>query len=300
MSDQYNTDFREMTRLSEEDKAYAEEFAKTIDLSAVTAVVQYGAVPQKRVTDFPVSSLYSTSDRELKEICEIMETLVKALNTFRTDYDSSDEIRRNDDSSAEMFRSLYEKAERKADEAARRLEISRSSLIRDMKTLEGLYQKGMNIIKEFDLYILAGKICLDTSAAELLKEKNEKAERTGLLEDSLSAKDYQDACSRFEKKLSDLSVSRQIPLQICMQIRLQQNNDSMMADSLRTLTANAFPLWKNRICLSAGVNPQGQPGLITAEQFHEANDALISTLNNMIALRETGLNKRRNALDSLF
>ena len=110
------------------------------------------------------------------------------------------------------------------------------------------------------MYILAGKKQLSAVRNGKLKELSEKAGLSGLPEDAQKAKDLDSQCIRFEKKLHDLELTRMISLQTAPQIRLVQNNNTVMAEKIQTTSwPSPIPLWKNLVVLALGII--GYPGM---------------------------------------
>ncbi|MCR5794505.1 MAG: toxic anion resistance protein [Solobacterium sp.] len=291
-----NTQWR-MTKLSEEQIRYAREFSEKIDITNKVMVLQYGSLPQNKVKIFSESSLLSVPSADMNEISEDITKLIRRQNEFRTAF-----RRRNTDSQSpkeafDSFRVIYDRFSASMSETARRLEIHRSSLLRHITRLDVLYDQCMQFIREFDMYIYAGKSRLKSCRETTLKELTEKAARTGFLEDTIAAEDYREACDMFEKKLGDLSVSRALPLQVMTQIKLIQNTDKMTAENLRRLGSDTFTLYRNRILLASGL--QKEDRVIDPQLFEETNDDLLSALQAVLRTQKQGMEDQRKGL-SLF
>ena len=275
--------------LTEADKAYAESFSEAIDVTNSTMILQYGSAAQKKVSSFADSALRSIPDHDLEEISQDLTKLIVVLEQFERDFDQRDKLNKT-------VKSLYDKVELQASETARRLEIHRSSLLRHMNLLRKHYESCLDTVKEFDMYIYAGKLCINRSRAETLTELAEQAKHSGSQIDVIAAADYKDACARLERKLYDLSVTRQLPIQTASYIRTVMNSDELMAENLRRLNANAFPLWKQRLVLSMGYSydTEASPAM-----FHETNQTLIAALKQMTAAMKKSLEERKKA-EQLF
>ena len=117
--------------------------------------------------------------------------------------------------------------------------------MKDIAVLDQMYEKNLAYYKELTMYILAGQKCLADARATTLVELRNKAQRTGMAEDAQAANDYDNMCLRFEKKLHDLELTRVISMQMAPQIRMIQNNDTLMTEKIQTSLVNTIPLWKN-------------------------------------------------------
>ncbi len=276
-----------MMQLSEAEIAYAKEFSAQIDILNTVQILQYGSVPQKRMMNFSDSALRSLPSTELWEIAEELQTLQKALRTFSRDYDNMRYTNAD-------FRVLYDRMEAKIIETQRRMQIHQEALLRHIKLLERSYDALLTNIREYDLYILAGNECLRNCTNVKLPALQERMNRSSDVQMALSVQDYQDAMHRFEKKIEDLKVSRQIPLHTLSQVRILQNNDGLMIENLRRLIANGFPLWKESITLALGLSADGKT--IDSRIFHDSNDLLMQSLTAMIHLQKQALEEREKLM----
>ncbi len=279
-----------LTKLSEEERKYAEEFSERINPANTVMILQYGSAAQKKISDFTDSGLRSLPNNDLSEITEDLGKLISSLEKFDNDYDKKDQLKKS-------FKALYDKAESKVRETARRMELHRSSLLRHITMLDKSYASCMNIVREFDMYILAGKLCLQKSRSTTLPQLIKAAEQSQLRQDTLTASDFKDGCDRLERKLYDLGVSRELPVQTCMQIRAVQNSDAVMAENLRNLNTNVFPLWKERMMLALGLT--GKPDDVDPSVFHQTNEILITALKNIVQIHENGMKDREKTLKVL-
>jgi uncharacterized protein YaaN involved in tellurite resistance len=183
------------------------------------------------------------------------------------------------DKALQQFRSQYDAFNSKLGECARRLEILRSALLHHIDRMDRLYQEHLKVVREFDLYLYAGEECLKDSRANRQRELTEKAKTSTLMEDAIKAKDFREDCLLFEKKLGDLSLSRELPLQMMTQLKLIQATDTVMAANLRRLTMDIFPLYRSRIVMAIGVNNES---VIDRQLFLDANDALRKAVNTVL------------------
>ena len=280
--------YNAMVRLSEADMRYAREFSSQIDVSDTKMILQYGYQAQKHVIDFSERSLSDLPQHDYDEIRDDLNKMKLSIRAFEREVLSSPQLNNNSENAFDAFKTAYERISSKLSETARRLEIHRSSLLRHHDRLEKHYETCMGCIREYDMYIYAGQLALDKARREQLNELLKRAEKTGLKEDVLYAKDFSDNCTRLEKKLSDLSLSRQLPFQMCTEIRMMQNTDILIGENLRSVCVNAFPLWKSRMILALGT---GTERVFDPKLIEETDAKLIETAD--VLIRSISLNTGR-------
>lgn len=196
--------------------------------------------------------------------------------------------------------------------------------------LDQMYEMNLVNFRQLSMYIAAGKQKLSEVRAGELPDLVEKAKRTGLPEDSQKANDFAEFCNRFEKKLYDLELTRTISLQMAPQIRLVQNNDTMMVERIQTTLVNTIPLWKSQMVLALGlahseqaikaqraVNDttnellrknaeklkmstveaarEAERGIVDIETLKATNQSLIETLDDVRRIQQEGADKRHAA-----
>lgn len=168
----------------------------------------------------------------------------------------------------------YNKAETNVEKIQSMLEGHQVQLLKDIAMLDKMYDLNMAYFKELSMYILAGKKKLADVRANELQQAMDKAKVSGLPEDAQAARDLADQCERFEKKLYDLELTRNISLQMGPQIRLLQNNNTMMAEKIQSTIVNTIPLWKNQMVLALG--------LAHSQQAMQAERAVTDMTNDLL------------------
>ena len=237
----------DMSMLSPEEQQQVTEFAKSIDLTNSQVVLQYGAAAQKNIAAFSESALGSVRTKDMGEVGDMITSLVVELKGFDAEEESKGFLGffRKTNRSLETMKAKYGKAEENVDKIAAKLEGHQITLMKDIAVLDQMYEKNLAYYKELTMYILAGQKCLADARATTLVELRNKAQRTGMAEDAQAANDYDNMCLRFEKKLHDLELTRVISMQMAPQIRMIQNNDTLMTEKIQTSLVNTIPLWKN-------------------------------------------------------
>lgn len=285
--------FAQMVRLSDADLKYAQDFSQRIDVTDTAAILKYGALAQKHVSDFTDTSLADVPAHDYEEITADLKKLQRKIASFESQILTSPDLLVSQEKAFSSYKTIYERCVSAVNEAARRMEIHRSSLLRHMKRLNDHYDKCMLYLREYDMYIHAGELALKRSRSQNLDELLKRAKKTGLQEDLLNAKDYDQACKRLEKRLGDLSLSRQLPLQLCTQIRMMQSTDVVLSDTLQSLANNSFPLWKSRMILALGI---GEKKVFDEEIVKATDKALNDTIDKVLKSFQTSKQKQKKNL----
>ena len=316
------------SKLTEEERRTVNEFSKKIDIMETNTILQYGSAAQKKVTDFSDTALKNVRTQELGEIGDLLSSLVVELKT--TDEKEEKGIMglfKKGGDKVERLKVKYDKAEANVEKIARILEDHQIQLLKDIALLDQLYERNAQNTKELSMYIIAGKKKLEEVRSTELPKLVEKAKLSGLPEDSQAANDLSQACDRFEKKLYDLELTRQVSIQMAPQIRLLQNNDTLMTEKIQSTIVNTIPLWKNQIVLAMGINhskeameaqrevtnmtntllkknaetlhqatvetaKEAERGIIDIETLQHTNEELIATLDEVLNIQREGHEKR--------
>ncbi len=323
VKDQYDE-----SKLTEQERRTVNEFSKKIDIMETNTILQYGSAAQKKVTDFSDSALKNVRTQDLGEVGDLLSNLVTELKT--TDQKEEKGIMglfKKGGNKVEQLKARYDKAEANVDKIAAVLEDHQIVLLKDIALLDQLYERNAQNTKELSMYIIGGKKKLEEVRSTELPALVEKAKQSGLPEDSQAANDLSQACDRFEKKLYDLELTRQVSIQMAPQIRLIQNNDTLMTEKIQSTIVNTIPLWKNQIVLAMGINhskeameaerevtnmtnallkknaetlhqatvetaKEAERGVVDIETLQHTNQELIATLDEVLTIQKEGHEKR--------
>ena len=266
----------EETRLSPEEQKMVDDFAEKIDVTNSQMVLQYGAATQKKIGDFSETALDKVRTKDLGETGEMIANLVTELKGFDAQEESKGIFGffKKAGSGIEAMKAKYAKTEANVEKIEAVLEGHQVQLLKDVAMLDKMYQMNMLYFKELTMYILAGKKKLKQVREGELKAAMDKAKASGLPEDAQAARDLADMCDRFEKKLYDLELTRNVSIQMGPQIRLIQNNDTMMAEKIQTSIVNTIHLWKSQMVLALG--------LAHSQQAIEAQRAVSDMTNELL------------------
>ena len=320
--------------LSEEEKRQVDEFAKQIDLHNSTAILQYGVGTQKKMADFSGSALENVTMKDLGEVGEMLTSVVTQLKSFDEEDKGFLGIFKKPAQKLETMKTKYAKAETNINKICEALENNQVQLLKDISILDKMYELNLTYFKELSMYILAGKKKLAETREKELPQLLEKAKTSGLPEDAQAARDLEELCDRFEKKLHDLELTRMVSIQTAPQIRLVQSSDTMMVEKIQSTIVNTIPLWKSQMVLALGVThveqasraqrevsdmtnellrknaevlkvsaiesaKESERGIIDMETLKTTNANLISTLDEVMKIQADGREKRKAAEEEM-
>lgn len=318
--------------LTSEEQRMVDEFASKIELSNSNLILQYGSGAQKKIADFSESALNNVRTKDLGEVGNLLSGVVTELKSFDADDNEKGFLgifKRTSNKLANM-KAKYDKAEVNVNKICTVLENHQIQLLKDVAMLDKMYDMNKVYFKELSMYILAGKKKLGQVQKVELPKLTERAQASGLPEDAQAANDLSSLCNRFEKKLHDLELTRMISIQMAPQIRLVQNNDTLMSDKIQSTLVNTIPLWKSQMVLALGIaNSQqaaqsqrnvtdmtnellrknaatlkmatidtakeSERGIVDIETLVSTNQSLISTLDEVTRIQEEGRQKRAQA-----
>ena len=323
----------EDTPLSPEEQKMVNDFAEKIDITNSQMVLQYGAASQKKLSDFSETALSRVKTKDMGETGELITNLISELQGFDATTEQPKGIFgffKKTSNSIEQLKTRYDSADKNVERIKAQLEDHQVTLMKDITMLDKMYELNLVYFKELTMYILAGKKKLAEVRANDLKAAQEKAQRTQLPEDAQAARDLADLCDRFEKKLYDLELTRNVSIQMGPPIRLIQSNDTM----IQTTIVNTIPLWKNQMVLALGIAhsqqamqaeravtdatnellkknaatlkqgtieiaKESERGIVDIETLQQTNKQLIETLDELNKIRADGKAKRANAEQEL-
>ena len=322
----------ELEVLTPEEKKMVADFAAKIDLRSSNAILQYGAGAQKKIADFSETALENVRTKDLGEVGDMLAGVVTELKSFDEEEEEKGFFgffKKGGNKLANM-KAKYDKAEVNVNKICDALEGHQIQLMKDIAMLDKMYELNTTYFKELSMYIAAGKQKLQDVAETELPELKAKAMRTGLPEDAQAVNDLNALCNRFEKKIHDLELTRTISLQMAPQIRLVQRNDTVMSEKIQSTLVNTIPLWKSQMVLAIGVENssraakaqrevtdmtnellrknaeklklatvetarESERGIVDMETLKATNEALISTLDEVMKIQQEGKEKRKTA-----
>ena len=318
-------------QLSPQEQQMVEDFAQKIDLTDTAMVLQYGAAAQKNIADFSENALNNVRTKDLGQVGQALSSLVVELKTFGEEEKSGIfGFFQKKKKEAMALKASFDKADANVDKIVAVLENHQLTLMKDIAMLDQMYDLNTKYYKELTMYIIAGKKRLEYLRTHDLEDLKQKAAKSGSQEDAQAYNDFANLCSRFEKKIHDLELTRMISVQMGPQTRLLQNNDTLMLEKIQSSLVNTIPLWKSQMVLALGLEHgrqataaqtavtnmtnellqknadllkmgtvetarEAERSVVSIETLQHTNQQLISTLDEVMKIQTEGAQKRREA-----
>jgi uncharacterized protein YaaN involved in tellurite resistance len=322
--------------MTEQEKLAVKQFSEKIDISNSAQMLQYGAAAQKKMVTFSEGALASVRGKDLDAVGEMITSLAIELRQFSPEEEKGKlfGIFKRGANKMDALKIKYDTVEKNVDKICNELERHKITLLKDITMLDKMYEMNLSYYKELTMYIIAGRQRLEEVTKTELDEMQKKAIASGKPEDAQAANDLADRCNRFDKKLHDLELTRNICIQMGPQVRLVQGNDSMMVEKIQSSIVNTIPLWKNQMVLTLGLAhsasaieaqrkvtditnellrknaetlkistieaaKESERGIVDIETLRLTNESLITTLDEVMRIQQEGKQKRREAESEL-
>ena len=327
----------ELEKLSPAEQAAVKEFSEKIDVLNTEQVMNYGSAAQKNITEFSDAALKTVRTKDLGEVGDQLGNLVVQLQGLEFTPEEKKGFLGLFKKATQNIASLkaqYDKAEVNVDKIVEALEKHEITLMKDISMMDKMYERNQEYMKELTMYILAGRLKIEQLRNVELPELQAKAQESGLPEDAQDVNDFANMIGRFEKKIHDLELTRMISLQMSPQIRMVQNNDTLMAEKIHSSIVNTIPLWKNQMVMalslyhseqamhaqrevtnvtndllkknaetlhqgSVNIAQESERGIVDIETLQKTNQELIATLDEVRQIQNDGRARRAAAEEEL-
>ena len=326
------------SQLTDAERKAIDDFIQKVDVTNPDHVLLFGADAQKKIADFSQSALDAVKTQDAGEVGNMLVNLVSELKGFQKDTEEPKGLAKlfaKGEDKITRMKARYSKVSANVDNIAGSLENYQTQLLKDIAMFDRLYDQNNDYFHQLTLYIIAGEKKLQQVRETELKALQEKAAQTGDAMDAQRANDLAAQCDRFEKKLYDLKLTRQVSIQMAPQIRLLQNNDSLLVERIQSTLSNTLPLWKSQMVLALGLHhsqqalqaqtavtdmtnellrknaealkigtiqtaKEAERGIIDIETLAQTNQDLIDTINEVMTIQSEGRAKRMEAEKQLY
>ncbi len=327
----------DISALSPAEQAAVREFSEQIDILNTEQVMNYGANAQRNISEFSDAALNSVRTKDLGEVGDMLGDLVVELRGMNFSEEEKKGLKglfKKSTNNIASLKAQYDKAEVNVEKIVESLEGHEVTLMKDITLMDKMYERNEEYMKELTMYILAGKLRIEQLRNEELPKYVAKAKETNLPEDAQAANDFANMIGRFEKKIHDLELTRTISIQMSPQIRMVQNNDTLMMEKIRSSINNTIPLWKNQMVLamslyhsdqamkaqrevtdvtnqllesnakalhqgSVEIAKESERGIVDLETLKKTNEELIRALDEVKKIQDDGRIRRAQAEEEL-
>ncbi len=321
------------SQLTDAERKAIADFVGKLDVTNPDHVLLFGADAQKKIADFSDTALDAVKTQDTGEVGDMLINLVTELKGFEADAEEPKGLKKlfsKPTDAVERMKARYTKVSGNVENIADSLENYQAQLLKDVAMFDRLYDQNSDYFHQLTLYIIAGEEKLQQVREGELKELQDKAAKSGDAMDAQQANDLAAQCDRFEKKLHDLKLTRQVAMQMAPQIRLLQNNDSLLVERIQSTLSNTLPLWKSQMVLALGLHhsqqalkaqtavtnmtnellkknaealkmgtietaKEAERGIIDIDTLVQTNQSLIDTINEVMNIQSEGRAKRIEA-----
>ncbi len=325
--------------VQEEEKSKLEKALSELDFKDRTSIIYFGASAQEELDEISNRMIDGVKNKDTGAAGAVLNEMVAAIKGF-----DIEELNPNKKLPwyAKLFGGTkplvkfiqgYEEVRDQIDEIANNLEVHKSTLMKDVVSLDKLYEANLEYFRTLELYIEAGEIKKKELAEKILPEYEEKA-KDGEMMAIQELKEVRAFGDDLERRVHDLRLSRQVTMQSLPSIRLIQENDKSLINKIASTLVNTVPLWRNQLAQTVTIfrshesakalkdasdltnellekNAEGlreankevrtqmERGIFDIESIKVANNTLIATLNDSLQIAQEGKEARVKALVEL-
>lgn len=325
--------------VQEEEQSQLEKALSELDFNDRTSIIYFGASAQEELDEISNRMIDGVQNKDAGAAGVVLNEMVAVIKGF-----DLEELNPNKKlpwysklfggtKPLVKFMQGYETVRDQIDEIANNLEVHKSTLMKDVISLDKLYEANLEYFRTLELYIEAGEIKKTELATTIIPSYEEKA-KSGEMMDIQALKEMRGFSDDLERRVHDLRLSRQVTMQSLPSIRLIQENDKSLINKISSTLVNTVPLWRNQLAQTVTIfrshesakalkdaadltnellekNAEGlrdanreirtqvERGVFDIESIKIANDTLIATLNDSLEIAEEGKQARVKALDEL-
>ena len=259
------------------EKAAIDSAMGELDMGNTQSIIQFGSKAQAELQVISQEMLAGVRNKDTGPAGDALRSMVTSIRGF-----SSSELDPNRQLSwwekllgrakpVAMFMAKYEEVQDQIDKITEELLEHETVLLKDIKSLDKLYEKTLDFYDQLAIYIAAGeeKIRLldeeDIPAME--KVVQDAPEQDGVIR-AQELRDLRAARDDLERRVHDLKLTRQVTMQSLPSIRLVQENDKSLVTKINSTLVNTVPLWETQLAQSVTISRSRD----AAKAVHEANN----------------------------
>jgi uncharacterized protein YaaN involved in tellurite resistance len=329
----------DLVAVQPEEKSQLEKALSELDFTDRTSIIYFGASAQEELDSISNRMIDGVKNKDTGAAGMVLNEMVAAIKGF-----DIEEL--NPNKSQPWYEKLfggvkpltkfiqgYEEVRDQIDMIANNLEEHKSTLMRDVVSLDKLYDANLDYFRKLELYIEAGELKKKELASDVIPQYEEKAKSSEMMAIQ-ELKEIRSFADDLERRVHDLRLSRQVSMQSLPSIRLIQDNDKSLINKISSTLVNTVPLWRNQLAQTVTIfrshesakalkdaadltnellerNAEGlrdanrevrtqmERGVFDIESIKKANDTLIATLNDSLEIADAGKEARTKALVEL-
>ena len=325
----------------DEEQTKLQEAMNELDLKDRTSIIYFGSKAQEKLDEISNRMIDGVQNNELGAAGAALNEMVASIRGFDMDkFDPNQKLSWwqkliGTTKPVVKFIQEYEEVRDQIDMISNDLEKHKSKLLKDIISLDKLYDANLEYFRSLELYIKAGEIKLQELEESIIPEYEKKVQESSddmmAIQDLKEIRGYRD---ELERRVHDLRLSRQVTMQSLPSIRLIQENNKSLISKITSTLVNTVPLWRNQLAqtvaifrshdaalatkaaadltnellernaeglreANAEVRRQMERGIFDIESIKKANQTFIDTLNDSLRIANEGKEARAKALQDL-
>lgn len=300
-------DLIDVSKARAADKKAIKERMAEIDMANTQSIIEFGSGAQSGIQTISHEMLSGVRSKDTGVAGQSLRAMVTSLRGF-----SVDELNPNRQQSwwekllgrakpVAEFMARYETVQTQIDDITGELLDHEHTLLKDIKSLDKLYEKTLSFYDELALYIAAGTAKLEELDETTIPDKADDLENARKEEGVLRAQELRDlraARDDLERRVHDLKLTRQVTMQSLPSIRLVQENDKSLVTKINSTLVNTVPLWETQLAQAVTIHRSREAAGVVREATDLTNELLEANAENLKAAnREVREEMERGVFD---
>lgn len=264
-----------------------------IDMGNTQSIISFGSRAQAELQVISQEMLSGVKNKDVGPAGDSLRDIVTTLRGFSV---SELDVRRERRWWEKLlgraapfanFVARFEQVQGQIDKITGNLLTHEHTLLKDVKSLDILYEKTLDFYDELALYIAAGQAKLADVDAKDIPAKEAQVAATPEADQVKVAQELRDLRSArddLERRVHDLKLTRQVTMQSLPSIRLVQENDKSLITKINSTLVNTVPLWETQLAQAVTIQRSKEAAVAIREANDLTNELLTSNAEN---LRET-------------
>jgi uncharacterized protein YaaN involved in tellurite resistance len=279
--------------LAKADAAQSAEIQKRmaeIDVTDTQSIVSFGSAAQAELQEISQSMLADVRNKDVGPAGDSLRTMVSAIRGFSV---SELDVRRKQSWWEKLlgratpfakFTARFEEVQGQIDRITDNLLAHEHTLLKDIRSLDLLYEKTLQFYDELALYISAGEAKIEELDHKTIPAKQTALDKANEDDQVMRAQELRDlraARDDLERRVHDLKLTRQVTMQSLPSIRLVQENDKSLVTKINSTLVNTVPLWETQLAQAVTIQRSGDAANAVREANDLTNELLTSNAKNL-------------------
>ncbi|MGB3245283.1 MAG: toxic anion resistance protein [Sulfitobacter sp.] len=261
-----------------------------IDMDDTQSIVSFGSGAQAELQEISQAMLADVRNKDVGPAGDSLRSMVTTIRGFSV---SELDVRRKRSWWEKLlgraapfakFTAKFEKVQGQIDRVTDALLGHEHTLLKDIKSLDMLYEKTLQFYDELALYIAAGEAKLkelDTTTIPAREKAVKKAKESDQVMVAQELRDIRAARDDLERRVHDLKLTRQVTMQSLPSIRLVQENDKSLVTKINSTLVNTVPLWETQLAQAVTIQRSAEAAVAVREANDLTNELLTSNAKNL-------------------